>query len=103
MANSELVYLNGELVPHADAKVSVEDRGFNFADGIYEVVRVTAGTPFRVEAHLDRFEGGARALEIDLPLARDAIRDAMVEVIRANRIAEGTVYVQLTRDRKSVV
>jgi D-alanine transaminase len=97
MANSEFVYLNGELLRHADAKVSVEDRGFNFADGIYEVVRVTAGTPFRVEAHLDRFEGGARALEIDLPLARDGVRDAMVEVIRANRIAEGTVYVQLTR------
>ncbi len=97
MAKSELVYLNGELVPHEAAKVSVEDRGFNFADGIYEVLRVVGGKPFRLEAHLDRFEGGARALEIDLPLSRDGVSDAILEVARANSIDEGTVYVQLTR------
>jgi D-alanine transaminase len=94
---SEKVYLNGELVPYEEAKVSVEDRGLNFADGIYEVVRVVGGALFRVEAHLDRFESGARALEIDLPMARDELREAIRGVARANGIDEGTVYVQLTR------
>jgi D-alanine transaminase len=97
MTNSELVYLNGEMVPQAEAKISVEDRGFNFADGIYEVVRIVGGNAFRIEAHLDRFQGGARALEIELPLTRDAVREAVLGIARANRITEGTVYVQLSR------
>lgn len=97
MSNELMVYLNGELVPHAEAKISVEDRGFNFADGIYEVVRIVASKAFRIEAHLDRFEGGARALEIELPLTRDGVHEAVRDVAKANGVGEGTVYVQLTR------
>ncbi len=97
MTNSELVYLNGELVPYGEAKISVEDRGFNFSDGIYEVIRVVGGNAFRIEAHLDRFEGGARALEIELPLTRDGVHEAVLEAARANGVTEGTVYVQLSR------
>jgi D-alanine transaminase len=97
MSNELMVYLNGELVPHAEAKISVEDRGFNFADGIYEVVRIVGGNAFRIEAHLDRFEGGARALEIELPLTRDGVHEAVRETASANGVTEGTVYVQLTR------
>ncbi len=97
MASPQSVYLNGEFVPHGEAKVSVEDRGFNFADGIYEVVRIVGGRGFRIEAHLDRFESGARALEIELAMSRDAVREAILETARANRVEEGTVYVQLTR------
>ncbi len=97
MASPEVVYLNGEFVPHSEARVSVEDRGFNFADGIYEVVRIVGGRGFRIEAHLDRFQSGARALEIELALSRDAVREAMLETARANGVEEGTVYMQLTR------
>jgi D-alanine transaminase len=97
MSNEMLVYLNGEMVPHAEAKISVEDRGFNFADGIYEVVRIVGGNAFRIEAHLDRFEGGARALEIELPLTRDGVQEAVRGVASANGVDEGTVYVQLSR------
>ena len=97
MSREEQVYLNGEFVPHSEAVVSVEDRGFNFADGIYEVVRVIGGRPFRVEDHLDRFEGGARALEIALTLSRDDVRAAIQNAIDQNEVVEGTVYVQLTR------
>ncbi|UCC47502.1 MAG: D-amino acid aminotransferase [Gemmatimonadota bacterium] len=97
MTNSELVYLNGELVPYGEAKISVEDRGFNFSDGIYEVIRVVGGNAFRIESHLDRFEGGARALEIELPLTRDGVHEAVLEAARANGVTEGTVYVQLSR------
>jgi len=97
MSREVQVYLNGEFVPHSEARVSVEDRGFNFADGIYEVVRVVAGRPFRIEDHLDRFEGGARALEIELGMSRDEVRAAIHDAIGANEIVDGTVYVQLTR------
>jgi D-alanine transaminase len=97
MTNSELVYLNGEMLPYGEAKISVEDRGFNFSDGIYEVIRVVGGNAFRIEAHLDRFEGGARALEIELPLTREGVHEAVLEVARANGVTEGTVYVQLSR------
>ena len=97
MLSEEQVYLNGELVPHGEAKISVEDRGFNFADGIYEVVRIIEGRPFRIESHLDRMEGGARALEIELPALREDVGAAVQRVAAANQVAEGTVYVQLTR------
>lgn len=97
MSASQLVYLNGEFVPHGEAKVSVEDRGFNFADGIYEVARIVGGHAFRLEAHLDRFERGARALEIDLPIAREKVGETIVETARRNGVEEGYVYVQLTR------
>ncbi len=97
MSSPQLVYLNGEFVPYGEAKVSVDDRGFNFGDGIYEVVRIVGGRGFRIEAHLDRFEGGARALEIELAMSRDAIREAMLETARVNGVVEGTVYTQLTR------
>lgn len=97
MAGGSLVYLNGELVEHERAKISVEDRGFNFADGIYEVVRIVGGHGFRIESHLDRLAASARAIEIELPLTRDEMRDAMLETARANRIEEGTIYLQLTR------
>jgi D-alanine transaminase len=97
MSGSQLVYLNGEFVPHGEAKVSVEDRGFNFADGIYEVARIVGGHAFRLEAHLDRFERGARALEIDPPIARETVGETLVETARRNGVEEGYVYVQLTR------
>jgi len=97
MAGGELVYLNGEIVPYAEAKIPVEDRGFNFADGIYEVVRIVGGHPFRFEAHLDRFELGARAIEIESLLTRQGMAEALSEIVRVNEIDEGTVYIQLTR------
>ncbi len=97
MASRELVYLNGDVIPHDQATVSVEDRGLNFAEGIYEVARIIEGKAFRIEAHLDRLERNARALEIELPLSRDAVREAMLDIAKQNDIDEGIVYLQLTR------
>ncbi len=97
MASGETVYLNGELIPHSEARISVEDRGFNFADGIYEVLRIVGGHAFRADAHLDRLEASARAVEIDVPLGREGVLEAMLQVAAANEIDEGYVYLQLTR------
>lgn len=97
MSDRSQVFLNGEFVPYGEACVPIEDRGFNFADGIYEVVRITGGNGFRLGAHLDRLEMGAGLLEIPLPLPRPELRDRLLETARRNRIEEGTLYLQLTR------
>ncbi len=97
MSEESRIYLDGQLVPRKDAVVSVEDRGFNFGDGLYEVVRIAGGRPFHLEGHLERLFFGARTLEIPLPLDRDGFAKAILEVARANDLKEGTVYLQLTR------
>lgn len=94
---SSEVYLNGEFVPYAEARIPVEDRGFTFADGIYEVVRVVGGRAFRLDGHLDRLERSAGALEIPLPAPRLELSAAMMETASRNAVKEGTIYLQLTR------
>lgn len=91
----ELVYLNGTFVPLADAKVHVEDRGFTFGDGIYEVMRIVGGRGFRPDEHRARLRRGLEALEI--PAQADALMDVMLETARRSGLVEGTVYLQVTR------
>lgn len=91
----EVVYLNGAFVPLADAKVHVEDRGFTFGDGIYEVMRIVGGRGFRLDEHRLRLGRGLEALEI--PAQADALAEVMIETARRSGIVEGTVYLQVTR------
>mgnify|MGYP001247023770 FL=1 len=93
-----LVYLNGEFVPHAQARVPVDDRGFLFADGVYEVVRVYEGRPFLMDAHLQRLRQGLAALRIDDPGA-DGFADVAERLLDQNGLRSGdaTVYIQVTR------
>ena len=95
--SEELVYLNGELVPRAEAKISIEDRGFNFAESLYEVVRIVGGRGHRIESHLERLQDGARALEIELPIRGAELGEAMLSVAERNGISEGIIYLQLSR------
>lgn len=92
-----VVYLNGRFVPRREAVVSVEDRGFNFGDGLYEVVRIAGGNPFRIKAHLDRLKAGAGDLGIPLLPEGNDLAEAVLELARRNGVEEGTVYLQLTR------
>ncbi len=92
------VYLNGELVPKERALVSVDDRGFLFADGIYEVTPAYRGTFFRLERHLDRMRRGLAALRIDFDPA--PLADVHHQLLVANDLDDeeiSIVYVQLTR------
>ena len=91
------VYLNGEFMPYESAAVPVEDRGFTFADGIYEVVRLVGGRGLHLDAHLDRLTAGARALEIELPLSRGQLRSTLLETAQRNGVDDGTAYLQVTR------
>ena len=101
MASDPIVYLNGEFLHAADARVSVNDRGFVFGDGIYEVWRVVEGRLFEPARHQARLEHGLRELDIVPPAETkpDAVRALAAKLIEANgiRSGHGTVYMEVTR------
>ncbi|MGB8276061.1 MAG: D-amino-acid transaminase [Alphaproteobacteria bacterium] len=94
---SRIAYVNGRYVAHRDATVHIEDRGYQFSDGVYEVVGVRDGRLFDEEPHLDRLERSLRELAIAPPMSRAALRAVMGEVLRVNRVGNGLVYIQVTR------
>ncbi|HET9986470.1 MAG TPA: D-amino acid aminotransferase [Longimicrobiales bacterium] len=93
-----LVYLNGEIIPHESARIPVDDRGFLFADGVYEVARVYDGRPFKMDAHLARMAEGLRATRIELP-ELDRLSAVADDLLDRNQLRGGgaTVYFQVTR------
>jgi D-alanine transaminase len=94
---SRLAYVNGRYLPLRDAAVNVEDRGYQLSDGVYEVCEVLAGRLIDERRHMARLDRSLRELRIAWPVAPVALGAIMREVVRQNRVAEGIVYVQLTR------
>ncbi|WP_029065407.1 D-amino-acid transaminase [Labrenzia sp. DG1229] len=94
---SRIAYVNGQYVRHADAAVHVEDRGYQFADGVYEVCEVWQGKIVDMPRHLDRLNRSLNELQIDWPMARSAVEFVIRQVIRRNRVVNGLVYIQVTR------
>lgn len=90
-------YVNGRYLPHREAQVHVEDRGFQFADSVYEVVAVHAGRMVDTVRHLDRLERSLREIGMAMPMSRAALGTVIGEVIRRNGVRRGTVYLQITR------
>ena len=93
----QIAYVNGSFVPLADAKVSVLDRGFLFADGIYEVSAVLEGKLIDNASHLARLERSVGEIALALPETLDRIREIQRELIARNRLENGLVYLQVTR------
>ncbi|HUP88402.1 MAG TPA: aminotransferase class IV, partial [Longimicrobiales bacterium] len=93
-----LVYLNGEYVDHAAAKVSVDDRGFLFADGVYEVARVYDGRIFQMQPHMERMRHGLSELRIrnDVVDQLSAISERLLDENKL-RAGDATIYIQVTR------
>ena len=94
---SRIAYVNGRYVPHRDACVHIEDRGYQFADGVYEVCEIWNRHIVDETRHLDRLERSLRELSIRMPVARAALRVVIREVMRQNRVSDGMVYLQVTR------
>lgn len=90
-------YVNGRYVPHNHAQVGIEDRGYQFADGIYDVVPIVHGAFIDEDWHWDRLERGLDALRIDQPVGRKALSMIAHRIAKANMIHNGIVYVQVTR------
>lgn len=93
----QIAYVNGAYTSLCDAEVSIEDRGYQFADGIYEVCLVVDGRYLDLEGHLARMRRSLGALQIDMPMELPALRVVMREVLRKNRLRNALVYMQVTR------
>ena len=94
---SRIAYVNGRYLPHRDASVHVEDRGYQFADGVYEVCEVLGGRLVDERRHLDRLDRSLRELHISAPMSRAALAAVLKEVVRRNGVRDGMVYLQVTR------
>jgi len=90
-------YVNGRYLPHFDAAVHIEDRGYQFADGVYEVVPVFNGILVDEDLHLGRLERSLKELRIAMPMARVGLRLVSRELIRRNDLTYGFLYMQVTR------
>lgn len=96
-AMSRIVYVNGEFLPEAEAKVSIFDRGFLMADGVYEVTSVLDGKLVDYDGHLTRLERSLAELDMPEPADMDALLEIHRELILRNKLVEGGVYLQITR------
>ncbi len=94
---SRTAYVNGRYVAHDRARVHIEDRGYQFADGIYEVVAVVDGRMIDADGHFTRLERSLGEIEVSMPMSRAALRIVLDEIVRRNRVREGIVYLQITR------
>jgi len=94
---SRIAYVNGRYLRHGDASVHIEDRGYQFADGVYEVFEIWNGKIVDERQHLDRLERSLREMAIAMPVARNALMVIVREIIARNRVGDGLVYLQVTR------
>ena len=94
---SRIAYVNGRYLPHLEASVHIEDRGYQFADGVYEVIAVEHGRLVDEGLHLKRLGRSLAELEIAAPMAEAALKTVMREVLRRNLVRDGIIYVQMTR------
>lgn len=93
----QIAYVNGEYVPLTEAKVSILDRGFLFADGIYEVAAVLDGKLIDNESHLARLERSVGEIKLRLPESLERIQEIQKELVKRNNVANGLVYLEVTR------
>ncbi len=94
---SRTVYLNGEYLPEEEAKVSVFDRGFLFADGVYEVTSVLGGKLIDFDGHAVRLQRSLDELEMDNPISKEDLLEVHRQLVTRNEIGDGLVYLQITR------
>ncbi len=94
---ARIAYVNGQYVRHRDAKVHIEDRGYQFADGVYEVFAVMCGKLIGEVGHLERLTHSLKELRIDWPIKRSALMVVINEIVRRNHVYDGIIYLQITR------
>lgn len=92
-----IAYVNGRYLPHRDAGVHIEDRGYQFADGVYEVCEIRHGMIVDLSRHLDRLDRSLNEIRIAKPMSRAALVGVIREVARRNRVKNGLFYLQVTR------
>ena len=94
---SRVAYVNGRYLPHARAEVHIEDRGYQFSDGVYEVCEVRGGRLVDERKHLARLERSLTEIRMPVPMSPAALRVVLRETLRRNRVRDGLLYLQVTR------
>jgi D-alanine transaminase len=97
MNDKNIVYLNGQFLPAAEAKISVLDRGFIFGDGVYEVIPVYNGELFRLRHHLERLQNSLQGIRLENPLAHKEWVEILQRLVKENGDGDQSVYLQITR------
>jgi D-alanine transaminase len=93
----EKMIVNGKIVAQSEIKVDFEDRGYQFGDGIYEVIRVYNGKLFTAPEHLNRLIASAKSISLHIPFTMPEIMDQLQNLVDANNIISGIIYMQITR------
>ncbi len=91
------ILFHEKIVKRGEAVIDIEDRGYQFGDGVYEVVRVYNSRPFAMDEHLSRLQESAEKIKMQLPYPLERLRQLLLELIQTNQVQEGTLYVQITR------
>lgn len=99
MIKDPFVYVDGEFISKHEAKVSVFDHGLLYGDGIFEGIRVYDGVVFKLDAHLDRLYRSAKAMWLTIPLAKEAMKTAVLETLRRNRYRDSYIRLLVTRGK----
>lgn len=94
---SRIAYVNGRYLPHKNASVHIEDRGYQFGDGVYEVVLVLNKNLIDFECHYTRLKRSLSEISLDLPISETVIKQIFKRLVRSNRITNGLIYLQVTR------
>lgn len=94
---SRIVFVNGRYVPYGEAAIHVEDRGFQFADSVYEVIEILDGNLVDEARHIARLERSLKELSIALPMSVKALGTILRETIRRNKVTDGSIYLQISR------
>ena len=90
-------YVNGQYLRHRQAAVHVEDRGYQFADAIYEVIAIVGGRLVDDALHFERLERSLREIRMEMPFSREIFRLKIAELLRLNRLRNGSLYIQVSR------
>jgi branched-chain amino acid aminotransferase len=99
---SRIIFMNDRLVPEEEARVSVFDHGLLYGDGVFEGLRSYSGRVFRLDAYLDRLYASARAICLEIPLAKEAVAKAVIDTLAANKLTDGYVRLLVTRGSGSL-
>ena len=94
---SRTVFVNGDYLPESEGKISIFDRGFLFADGVYEVTAVVNGKLVDYGPHMERLDRSLRELRMAWPCSKDELKAMHVEMVKRNALTEGIIYMQVTR------
>ena len=94
---SRIAYVNGRYLPHKNASVHIEDRGYQFGDGVYEVVLVLNKNLIDFEGHYTRLERSLSEISLDFPISETVIKQIFKRLVRSNHITNGLIYLQVTR------